>query len=877
MTVTEYDIIFCDLSRYALTQVDTGQKMSEKFCSGLRPEIRMTLAGHDGLTYTDALSRALDIEAAMPAERVIPIPMFMPAPPPMQSQNFKGKRKWNDTGNNQPNKKIWQGQGQPQQQGLEKPFNFGPRENIQGQQKIPTCPKCNRVHPGVCKAGSDACYTCGQKGHFSKFCPTKQQGSGFRQNQPTRVQPLRAVQGYPQLQQQHQRQPPNPQHQQLIPQIRAYPLKQKQPEKTQGNLAGMGKLLDIPVIVLFDTGASHSFIANACADTLELKTEQAKHRMKIHSPIGGTTITSHCCSNLEIELGTFKVVANNLNLMPMWDTNIILGMDWLTKNYATIRCNERQISFQPPGKEPTSFHGISMGRRVPVISALQARKIMKKKGSQAYLVYLSGEVKGTKTIDEVAVVREFQDVFPEKLPGLPPNRQIELANDLEPGSAPISKTPYRMAPKELEELKIQLQELLDLGFIRPSVSPWGAPVLFVKKKDGTMRMCIDYREINKITLKNKYPLPRIEDLFDQLKGASVFSKIDLRSGYHQLKIKQEDIPKTAFRTRYGHYEFVVVPFGLTNAPAVFMDLMNRVFHPYLDKFVLVFIDDILVYSQNQAEHEKHLRIVLETLRTEQLYGKFSKCEFWLNEVTFLGHVVSSEGIKVDPAKVQTVQEWKAPTNPNEIRSFLGLAGYYRRFIEGFSKIARPMTQLLRKGSKFTWTGECEESFQELKRKLTTAPVLAVPEANKGYDIYTDASKSGLVLGVVRLGETEEAEGIGDDGGGLVLLLPVDPEREESGRRLDGGAVRRRERRRSRSLRSIGGPEMGRSTTVVADGCCCSSVKEEGGGVAARPRTFEGEKKNRAAVTSRRERDQMEMGRLPAAVVAGEAAPLVVWA
>ena len=201
--------------------------------------------------------------------------------------------------------------------------------------------------------------------------------------------------------------------------------------------------------------------------------------------------------------------------------------------------------------------------------------------------------------------------------------------------------PYRMAPAELKELKAQLQVLLDRDFVRPSISPWGAPVLFVKKKDGSMRLCVDYRQLNKVTIKNKYPLPRIDDLFDQLKGASVFSNIDLRSGYYQLKVKDSDVPKTAFRTRYGHYEFKVMPFGLTNAPAAFMDLMNRVFQLYLDKFVIVFIDDILVYSKTKSDHEQHLRIVLQTLRDKQLYAKLSKCEFWLSEVTFLGHVVSA--------------------------------------------------------------------------------------------------------------------------------------------------------------------------------------------------------------------------------------------
>ena len=221
-------------------------------------------------------------------------------------------------------------------------------------------------------------------------------------------------------------------------------------------------------------------------------------------------------------------------------------------------------------------------------------------------------------IEDVPVVNEFPDVFPDELPGLPPDREIEFAIDLAPGTEPVSKAPYRMAPVEMKELATQLQDLLEKGVIRPSVSPWGAPMLFVKKKDGSMRLCIDYRELNKLTIKNKYPLPRIDDLFDQLKGAVCFSKIDLRSGYHQLKIKPEDIPKTAFRTRYGHYEFLVMSFGLTNAPAAFMDLMNRVFKKYLDKFVIVFIDDILIYSKTEEDHAEHLRITLEILRKGEI-------------------------------------------------------------------------------------------------------------------------------------------------------------------------------------------------------------------------------------------------------------------
>ena len=211
------------------------------------------------------------------------------------------------------------------------------------------------------------------------------------------------------------------------------------------------------------------------------------------------------------------------------------------------------------------------------------------------------------------------------------------------------------------------------GFVRPSTSPWGAPVLFVKKKDGSLRLCIDYRELNKVTIRNQYPLPRIDDIFYQLQGARVFSKIDLRSGYHQLKIRSEDVPKTSFRTRYGHYEFLVIPFGLTNAPTVFMDLMNRIFQPYLDQFVILFIDDILIYSGSKEDHEEHLRVVLQILKENQLYAKFSKFQFWLDSVAFIGHVISAEGVSIDPQNIEAIMNWKSPTNVTEIRSFAGFS------------------------------------------------------------------------------------------------------------------------------------------------------------------------------------------------------------
>ncbi|GJY69697.1 putative reverse transcriptase domain-containing protein [Tanacetum coccineum] len=306
------------------------------------------------------------------------------------------------------------------------------------------------------------------------------------------------------------------------------------------------------------------------------------------------------------------------------------------------------------------------------------------------------------------VITDFSEVFLEDLSGLLPARPVEFQIDLIPGAAPVARAPYRLAPSEMKELSEQLQELSNKGFIRHSSLPWGAPVLFVKKKDGSFRMCIDYRELNKLTVKNRYPLPRIDDSFDQLQGSNIYSKIYLRSGYHQLRAREQDILKTAFRTRYGHYEFQVMPSGLTNAPMVFMDLMNRVCKTYLDKFVIVFIDDILIYSKNKTEHEEHLKAILELLKKEKLYAKFSKCEFWIPKVQFLGHVIDSRCIHVDPAKIESIKDWASPKTPTEIRQFLGLAGYYRRFIEGFSKVAKSMMKLTQKGIKFDW-GEKEEN------------------------------------------------------------------------------------------------------------------------------------------------------------------------
>ncbi|GKB24891.1 putative reverse transcriptase domain-containing protein [Tanacetum coccineum] len=400
--------------------------------------------------------------------------------------------------------------------------------------------------------------------------------------------------------------------------------------------------------VFIDTGVDRSFMSTTFSSQIDITPTALDHYYDVKLADGRiirlNTILKGC---------TLNILNNpfNIDLMPveLGSFDAIIGMDWLVKYQAIIMCAEKIVLFMEN------------------VTTKETEDKSEK-----------------KRFEDVPIVRDFPNVFPEDFLGLPPTRQVEFKIDLIPGAAP--------------------------GFIRPSSSPWGAPVLFVKKKDGSFRMCIDYRELNKLTVKNRYPLPRIDDLFDQLQGSSVYSKIDLRSGYHQLRVREEDIPKTAFRTRYGHYEFQVMPFGLTNAPAVFMDLMNRVCKPYLDKFVIVFIDDILIYSKNKQEHEEHLKLILELLKKEELYAKFSKCEFWIPKVQFLGHVIDSQGIHVDPAKIESIKDWASPKSPTEIRQFLD---------------------------------KQEAAFQLLKQKLCSAPILALPEGREDFIAYCDASIKGL--------------------------------------------------------------------------------------------------------------------------------------
>nr|GEX09963.1 putative reverse transcriptase domain-containing protein [Tanacetum cinerariifolium] len=446
------------------------------------------------------------------------------------------------------------------------------------------------------------------------------------------------------------------------------------------------------VFVLFDTGATHSVISVSLSKYINIPSTLLNYTLSISTPMRSLVVIDREYQNCPLQFDD-KIRSANLFPLDIYDFDIILGMDWLINHCATIVCHTKSVIFGDLDKPEFVYQDFQLG----------------------LLASLMDTSSDDPSLETHPIVQDFSHVFPKELLGIPPEHEVEFGIELILGTQPISKASYHMDPIELKELKEQLQELLDLGFIRPSVSSWGAPVLFVKKKDGSMRLCIDYHDLNCVTIRNRYPLPRIDDLFDQLQGAKFFTKINLKSGYHQLQVKEPDIPKTAFHTHNGHYEFLVMPFGLTNAPAVFMDLMNRIFHVYLDKFVIVFIDDILVYSTMKEEHEEHLRIVLGTLH----------------------------GITMDPAKVEAITKWPRPKTVIEVRSFLGLTGYYRRFVEGFSCLALPLTKLMRKGKKFVWNEEWEKSFKELKKRLVSAPILTLPSGSGGFQIYSDVSKKGL--------------------------------------------------------------------------------------------------------------------------------------
>jgi hypothetical protein len=512
------------------------------------------------------------------------------------------------------------------------------------------------------------------------------------------------------------------------------------------------------VKVCIDSGATGNFVSLRLAKLAKLSAARIVGD-PVTVTLGDGSDTS--CDNryiVPLRMGTYSESLSTHGIQLTASFDIVLGMPWLERFGPNVDWVNKVVEFihrgqkhtlRPPIFQPgdTSCGGLT-------ISALQLKRAARK-GAQLYSVILkdsTGQPDGAEdqTPPQIqSLVTDFADIFQELPDGLPPERAVEHTIPLKPGATPSSRPVYRMSESELQELKSQLDTLISKGFIKPSTSPYGAPILFVKKKDGSMRMCVDFRALNQSTIKNSYALPRIDELLDRLHGANVISNLDLQSGYHQIRVAAEDTPKTAFRTRYGHYEFLVLPFGLTSAPATFQRLMNDIFREHLDTFVLVYLDDILVFSKNEEDHARHLETVFALLRKHKLYVKMSKCSFGQSSIPFLGHIVGKDGIQVDPSKVASVRDWPVPANSHDVRCFLGLANYYRRFVQQFSHIASPLTNLLGKRVAFKWSAPQQQAFEALKQALITAPILSAPDFSSPFNITTvSADASDFAIGAV---------------------------------------------------------------------------------------------------------------------------------
>ncbi|GBG59307.1 hypothetical protein CBR_g32320 [Chara braunii] len=491
---------------------------------------------------------------------------------------------------------------------------------------------------------------------------------------------------------------------------------------------------------LLDCGATRNFMSPSAVKKLHLGMKVQQLQQPLLVRIGDSTVLSsrEKVKGIPVTFDTAGKVKHILNfyIFPELPFDLVFSMQWL-------RAVNPRIDWQIPRAELPDSQGVYQQCMIVVdhhpktsCYCLRAREFHALSRQYHHECLFIALVKQTDAPpvscppEIQQVVDQYVDLMQEPfgLPNRPTKHHIELL----PGAVPPKGRIYRMSPAELEELRKQLETLTSKGWIRPSTSEFGAPVLFVPKGNGEFRMCIDYRGLNKITRKSTEPLPRIDDLLDMMQGCTVFSKVDLKSGYHQIEMAEEDVYKTTFKTRYGTYEFLVMPFGLCNAPGTFQTEMHRIFRPYLDKFMVVYLDDILVFSKTAREHAKHLALVLQSLRDSQYKINREKSSFGVPSVIYLGHVISGDGLAPEAAKIAAIQEWPQPQTVRDVRSFMGLASYYRKFVRNFSAVAAPLTNLTKKDTPFLWSLHCQLAFARLKKALTRAPVLKLPDPTLPY-------------------------------------------------------------------------------------------------------------------------------------------------
>ena len=499
--------------------------------------------------------------------------------------------------------------------------------------------------------------------------------------------------------------------------------------------------------VLIDGGAEINAISEDFVRLHNIRTTDLSH-VDSFDIVGAApgAVAERCrkkCMNLKVvgpKNVTFRVKHSFVTRL---NCDVILGKPWLAAHNPRINWRKNLLHFAFPNGTVTwkanstgvsSMNGLRSAKQIN--SLLRRKRVAKK--SFILLVRTTSEEKYDES-GNIDFVAKYPKVFPKELPQeLPPHRLIEHHIQLKDGSKPKFQYPYRMSPTQRAEVSRVVSELLELGYIRPSMSPWGAPVLFAPKPDGTLRFCVDYRQLNKMTIRDMFPIPRTDELIDRLSGMKVFSKIDLWSAYYQMRLTEDTIPKSAFSTHLGHFEWLVLPFGMVNAPASFQSLMQSLLGKL--PFAVVYLDDILVFSRTKKEHAKHVDKVLRILQENTLRAKKKKCAFFQSSIEYLGFIIDQDGLHPNPSKVQCVQDWPVPKNVKDVQSFLGLANYYRRFVKDFAKIGTPLTQLTRKDVPFVWSDTCDEAFRSLKRALVTAPVLRLPDPSKNYFIEADASK-----------------------------------------------------------------------------------------------------------------------------------------